>query len=214
MKICFGNCGEIVSPLDFVIVAQTHAYSFPRLMIFYFELVELSMNLENIEELGRPEFILRPPPWLLYSFLAQIFLQWVGLEKDYRNQNREMNIVKNVDKVDKEDKLVENWTRRRWISIDSVKSWNYFRNYGHKIGSIGCIDSDKSNPVYLVGSYLKNQVEIIQIKWGQCEVWIHIRIERIIVVEFYFTNNYKQKKKRQTTNKKNKIKTKPILGLT
>ena len=61
MKFCFEICGEIVSPSDFVIVAWTHAYSFPRLMIFYFELVELSVNLENI-----------------------------------------------VDKVDKEDKLVEN----------------------------------------------------------------------------------------------------------
>ena len=55
-----------MSPSDFVIVAQTYAYSFPRLMVFYFELVELSMNLENI-----------------------------------------------LDKVDKGDKLVENWTRGR-----------------------------------------------------------------------------------------------------
>jgi len=28
-------------------------------------------------------------------------------------QNRGMNIMKIVDKVDKEDKLVENWTRGR-----------------------------------------------------------------------------------------------------
>ena len=61
MKFYFRICGEIVSPSDFVIVAWTHAYSFSRLMVFYFELVELSMNLGNI-----------------------------------------------VDKVDKEDKLVEN----------------------------------------------------------------------------------------------------------
>ena len=66
MKFYFRICGEIVSPSDFVIVALTHAYSFPRLMVFYFELVKRSMNLENI-----------------------------------------------VDKVDKEDKLVENWTRER-----------------------------------------------------------------------------------------------------
>ena len=31
-----------------MIVARTHVCSFPRLMVFYFELVELSMNLENI----------------------------------------------------------------------------------------------------------------------------------------------------------------------
>ena len=48
MKFCFGICDEIVSPSDFMIVARTHAYSFPRLIVFYFELEELSMNLENI----------------------------------------------------------------------------------------------------------------------------------------------------------------------
>ena len=63
MKCYFGIGGEIVCPSDFVIVTWTHAYSFPRLMVLYFELVELSMNLGNI-----------------------------------------------LDKVDKEDKLVENWT--------------------------------------------------------------------------------------------------------
>ena len=66
MKCCFRICDEIMSPSDFVIVAWTHAYSFSRLIDFYFELVELSMNLGNI-----------------------------------------------VDKVDKEDKLVENWAQRR-----------------------------------------------------------------------------------------------------
>ena len=55
-----------MSPLDFVIVAWTHAYSFSRLMVFYFELMKLSMILGNI-----------------------------------------------VDKVDKENKLVENWTQGR-----------------------------------------------------------------------------------------------------
>ena len=66
IKFCFGIYGEIVSPSDFVIVVWTHAYSFSRLIVFYFELVELSINLENI-----------------------------------------------VDKVDKEDMLVENWTQER-----------------------------------------------------------------------------------------------------
>jgi len=64
MKCCFEIGGEIVSPSDFVIVVWTHAYSFPKLMVYYFGLVELSMNLGNI-----------------------------------------------VDKVDKEDKLVESWTQ-------------------------------------------------------------------------------------------------------
>ena len=69
-------------------------------------------------------------------------------EKEYRKQNRGMNIVKIVDKVDKEDKLVENWTWGRWIPIDPMKSWNYFENYGYKIGSMGYIDSDKTNPAH------------------------------------------------------------------
>ena len=34
-----------------------------------------------------------------------------------------------------------------------MKSEKYFRNYGYKIGGMGCADSDKANPVYLVGSY-------------------------------------------------------------
>ena len=60
-----------------------------------------------------------------------------------------MNIVKIVKIMKIMDKEIENLTRGRWIPIDSVKSWNYFGNYSHKIGDIGCIDSDKSNPVYL-----------------------------------------------------------------
>ena len=80
----------IMSPSDFVTVAQTHAYSFLRMMVFYFELVGLSMNVENIVELGRPTFpeiFVRLPAWLLYSFLAWIFLQWVDLEKEYKKRN-------------------------------------------------------------------------------------------------------------------------------
>ena len=66
MKCYFGIGGKIMSPSDFVIVVWTHAYSFSKLIVFHFELVELSINLRNI-----------------------------------------------VDKVDKEDRLVENWTRGR-----------------------------------------------------------------------------------------------------
>ena len=51
--------------------------------------------------------------WLLYSFLAQIFLQWVGLEKEYRKRDRGLNVMRFVDKVDTVDKEVENLTRRR-----------------------------------------------------------------------------------------------------
>ena len=47
---------------------------------------------------------------LPYSFLIQIFLHLVVLEKGYRKQNQGMNIVKIVNKVDKE---VKNLTRGR-----------------------------------------------------------------------------------------------------
>ena len=46
MKFYFEICGEIVSPSDFVIVAQTHTYSFSKLTVFYFELKMMSMNLD------------------------------------------------------------------------------------------------------------------------------------------------------------------------
>ena len=67
------------------------------------------------------------------------------LKKEYRKQNWKMKIVKIVKTM---DKVVEKLTRGRWISIDSVKSWNYFRNYGHKIGGIGYIDLNKINPTH------------------------------------------------------------------
>ena len=93
-------------------IARTHArvlYSCPRLMVGHFEEVGLSMNLQNIMEFGRPTFseIVAGPLawWLLYSFLTQIFLLWVILEKEYRKQNRRMNIVKIMKNV---DKVVEN----------------------------------------------------------------------------------------------------------
>ena len=97
MKSCFGIGGKIVSPLDLVIFVWTHAYSFPKLMVFYFGLVELSMNLENVVELERSMFsevVARPlVDWLLYSFVTQIFLQWEVQKKEYRKRNRGMNIV-------------------------------------------------------------------------------------------------------------------------
>ena len=68
---------------------------------------------------------------------------------------------------------------------------------------MGCIDSDKANPVYLVGLIVKSRVGIIRNKWGWYEIWIHIRIERIVIVEFHFTNNHKKKKNQTTKKRKN-----------
>ena len=65
------------------------------------------------------------------------------------------------------------------------------------------INLDKSNLVYLVGLYCKkpgwNYLNQIR------SVWIHIRIEKIAIIEFYFTNNHKQKRtNKQQTKRKEK----------
>ena len=84
----------IVILTNFEIVARTHAtalYSYPRLMIGHFEEVGLSITLENVVKLGRPifpEIFVRPPAWLQYSFLTQIFLLWVIQKKDYMKHDR------------------------------------------------------------------------------------------------------------------------------
>ena len=74
-------------------------------MIGHLEEVGLSMNLENIMELGRPTFseiVARPLAcWLQYSFLIRIFLQLVVLKNEYRKQNWRINIVKIMKIVDK-----------------------------------------------------------------------------------------------------------------
>ena len=51
-----------------------------------------------------------------------------------------------------------------------MKSGNYFRNYGYKTEGMGCIDSDKSNPVYLVGSYYEKPGWNYPKKWVRCEI--------------------------------------------
>ena len=103
-----------MSPTWFEIEAWTHTkvlYSFPGQMVIQYEEVELSKTLENIVELGRPtcsEIVTRPlVGWLLYSFLTLICLQLVILEKEYRKQNRKMNIAAIVKIV---DKVLENLT--------------------------------------------------------------------------------------------------------
>ena len=63
--------------------------SIPRWMFDHFEVVGLSKTLENIVKMGRPIFseIAAWPlaGWLLYSFLTQIFLQIVVLERECRS---------------------------------------------------------------------------------------------------------------------------------
>ena len=156
------------------------------------------MNLENIVELVNWASFVGTQSWLvqlLYFFLTQIFLQLVVLEKKY--------IVKIMDKV------IENLTWGRWISIDSVKSWNYFWNVGHQISGMGYIESNTSNPAYLVGSYFSKLGWSYSTMRLMCSGFI-FGLKKLLLRSILQT-----KKKKQTTNKKEeKIKTNLILRLT
>ena len=84
----FGKFVKSMSPTCFEIVVRIHArvpYSFSGQMVVHYEKVEQSKTLKNIIELERPTFsevVARPlVDWLLYSFLALIFLQLVVLKK-------------------------------------------------------------------------------------------------------------------------------------
>ena len=55
MKVDFENCGEIISPSDFAIVALTHArvpYSSPVLIVIHFESVRLEKMSRTLENFG------------------------------------------------------------------------------------------------------------------------------------------------------------------
>ena len=89
MEVDFGNCGEIVSPSDFVVAARTHArvsYSSPVLKFVHFELVRLekmSGTLENLVEMVSPTCYAFFHKRLPNAFLAQILLQLDALEMEY-----------------------------------------------------------------------------------------------------------------------------------
>ena len=69
---------------------------------------------------------------------------------------------------------------------------------------MGCIDSDKANPGIWLVHIVKRWVGIIRIIWSWCEIWIHVRIERIVIVECHFTKNHKQKEKSNNKQKEKK----------
>ena len=92
MKVDFKNCGELESPSDFAVAAQTRArvpYSSPVLMIVHFEYVRLekkSRILENLVEMMSQtyfEIVKLFHKRLPNAFPAQILLQLDALEKEY-----------------------------------------------------------------------------------------------------------------------------------
>jgi len=50
----------------------------------------------------------------------------------------------------------------------------------------------------------KVKFEVIRVKWDQSEIWIHIKVENIIVVEIQFTNEHRQKVKIKQAKKQTK----------
>ena len=154
------------------------------------------------------KFIVGTQAWLPYSFPYWIFLQLVVQEKKYMNLYRGMNIVEIVDK------MVKNLTRGRWIPIDSVKSWNYFKNCGHKIRGMGHIESDIPNPSYMIGSCLTypGWSYLSQMRSG----WKMNSFGWKFFGYILFITTITNKKKTQTdkTNKKKEKSIKPMLRLT
>ena len=150
-------------------------------MFDYFEEVTLSKTLENIMKLGRPifsEIVARPLScWFLYSFLTHIFFLCAVLKKEYRKQNQGMNIVKFI---------LEIMVIRLGVWVVLIRI---------------CL----TRCIWLI-HIVNSRVGIIWVKWAQCEIWIHIRIEKIIIVEFHFTNNHKNKEKANNKQKERKLK--------
>jgi len=50
-------------------------------------------------------------------------------------------------------KVFDSSTRARRVPIDSMKSVDDCTNLGHSSGDGGYIESEKTNPTYLIGSY-------------------------------------------------------------
>ena len=51
---------------------------------------------------------------------------------------------------------------------------------------------------------VKRRVKFIRIEWRRCEIWIHVRIERIVIVECHFTKKITNKKKKSNNKQKEK----------
>ena len=52
----------------------------------------------------------------------------------------------------------------------------------------------------------KRRVGIIRIEWSWCEIWIHVRMERIIIVECHITQKITNKKEKSNNKQKEKKK--------
>jgi len=80
--------------------------------------------------------------------------------------------------------------------MDSMKSENYFENYGHKIGGMGILSRiNQIQPIWLV-HVVHSWVGVIRVKSGWGEKWIYL--VEIFLVIFHFITTITNKKKKQT----------------
>ena len=137
----------------------------------------MEFDLGRIVNWANFEFVVGTQVWLPYSFSNWIFLRLVEQEKEDMDPNRGMQIV---------DKVVENLTQGRWILMNFVKSGNYFEIIAIGLGTWIILSRIiPTRHIWLV-HVVHSRVGVIRVKWGQGEIWIHIRIEKIIVVKIYF----------------------------
>ena len=100
-------------------------------------------------------------------------------------------------------KVSDHMTRRNCIPPDSVKSGDDYSSLVHNIGTEAYMDSDKTNPTYLVSKSCDMPVGNIRVKRDRDEVWITICIG-IIVIIFHITKMSKIKIKIKISKQINK----------
>ena len=71
---------------------------------------------------------------------------------------------------------------------------------------MGQIESNNPNLAYMIGHVVHSRVGVIRVKRGRGEIWIHIMIERIIIVKIYFIIYKKENKQTNKQTKKRKEK--------
>ena len=110
----------------------------------------------------------------------------VEQKKEDMVPNRGMNIVEGGWKFDSGEV----------IPIDSVKSWNYFENYDHKIESVGHIESNNPNLAYMMVHVVHIQVEDIRVNEARVKYGFILGLKKLLLLK-----SISQFTKRKQTNK-------------
>ena len=159
----------------------------------------MKFNFGKIVNWANLEFVIGTPVWLPYSFPNRIFLRLVEQEKEYMKQNRGMNIMKIVDKV------VENLTRGRWIPMTLWRVAIILKILVIGLGVWVILSQIISIWLIWLVHVVYSRVGVIWVKWDQSEIWIHIRIEKLLLKSI---SQFTKKKNKQTNKQLRKKKKK------